>query len=114
MQPIMQYLRDDALQRRHEYRRALDHDIRDHTDAGETHRKDLQGLRDGCFKVRKLAFGIDPGSSHQMKQVGKFPREPEKSQSTRNQGGFARRLAGDRFLQTLRQTLPAGFGDLCQ
>src|SRR6266446_10684996 len=67
MQPPVQYLRDDALQRRDEHRGALDHDAWRHAGAGETHREDLQGIDNGGVEIRKFVFGVDPRSSHQMK-----------------------------------------------
>ena len=54
MQPVVQDLRDDALQRRDEHRGAMDDNVGRHAGTGKTHRKDLQSIDNGCLKIGKF------------------------------------------------------------
>src|SRR5437764_4790253 len=93
------------------HRGALDHNVWCHAGAGETHRKDLQSVERGSFKMRKFSFDIDPRSGHQMKQIRTVPRKQEQSHAARNESRFTWRPAGGGFPETLRSTPPAAFRD---
>src|SRR5690349_16902704 len=106
-QAAMQVLRDDAVQGRDVDRGVPDHLFRREAGAGKAGRKDLNGVADRGFELRKLDAHAGIGAGGEMEMVGIVATVFEHRDAGRNQRRFALRLVSGRDPHAADELAPA-------